>query len=147
MKKILIIIVFVFLSINLYSKNRDIEPIIMDAYSFMQVMNLIYIDVFDCTEIGIEKYGFREKNKIAKCFTDRKAYSELFFTSFVLNSGVYYFLNYLSNKNKYCSVIFNVLKKAYVLILGSSEIKAIQSWFDENINIDIDFRIYYIFKF
>ena len=110
MKRLILIIVFLILisdfAICKEWNNEDIAHLI-------QSMSLIYIDVFECTKIGITKEGRKEDNPIAKFFTDRNMYNELFLGAITLN--------FLAYKIK-------ITRQYYLIGLAIAEIWAISTW-------------------
>ncbi len=129
------IVFILLLTFNLFSVDL---PDVEDSYDYKTLVNnlyLTYIDVFKCTKIGLRKsiegYEVNEKNLLAKQFTNKGMYNELFLGAYLIQYGVF---NFLYNNNE------KVLNKIVLLCIGFAEIKAIQGWNNPTIGLNQDAR-------
>lgn len=118
-----------------------------DHAMFLQSLNLLKIDIYDCTKYGIEQYGYSEGNPWAAYWIDRGRYDELFaimaFANTSLYLGSFVWQNHVekihaSNSWKKLQLIklIKFLRKYYLTIWGVTEIYAISTWKNTTANFE-----------
>jgi hypothetical protein len=131
MGKIIFLILFV-LSFQIYGMDIDDISYCYDYISLFNNFHLVYIDIYKCTKPGLarssEKQKIREANIMARPFTDRKMYNELFITSCLLQYSIFYFLNYVDKVYPMDSTKTFVVRKLFLFTIGFVEVLAIKGW-------------------
>jgi hypothetical protein len=134
MKRIILILIFILITSNCFAN--------LDYLALINNIQLTYIDVYKCTKIGLNKtipnYKISEANPVAKVFTDRSMYNELFISASLLQIGIFKLFNNKSESHK-------IINKFILFGIGFVECFVIKEWNHPIIGIkqNAKFEIYF----
>jgi len=137
MKRMVLILILLFIMTtiaNAYTFSQaQIWQYALDSYWFLQVLNLVRVDIYDCTKIGLRDGRYEENNDIARWFTSRGYYNGLYVCSAILNAGLYFIASWWYWDSTIPKRHAMVFRKLYLVIISIAEMYAISTWKDEEV--------------
>jgi hypothetical protein len=145
MARIILLIVLVTIplsQIKAYNQERVFEYA-LDSYWFIQVLELLKIDIYDCTQVGLSDSRYEENNSLARWFTSRGYYNGLYICSALLNMGAYFIASWWYWNKSIPELHAKVFRKLYLIIITIAELYAISTW--DNVNARAELKLHFTF--